>query len=44
MERHVMDIAGLRVICSYVEDAYSISGMLQSQDDLEVVKVKDYIA
>lgn len=44
MEKHIMDIAGLRVICSYVEDAYNISSMLQSQDDLVVVKVKDYIA
>ena len=44
MEKHIMDIAGLRVICSYVEDAYNISSMLQNQDDLTVVKVKDYIA
>lgn len=44
MEEHVMDIAGLRVICSYVEDAYQIAELLKGQDDLRVVKVKDYIA
>jgi len=44
MEEHVMDIAGLRVICSYVEDAYQIAELLKGQDDLQVVKVKDYIA
>lgn len=44
MERYIMDIAGLRVIVSYVEDAYTILHHLEQQDDLEVVTVKDYIA
>lgn len=43
MERYIMDIAGLRVIVSYVEDAYDIAELLQQQDDLTVVKIKDYI-
>lgn len=43
MERYIMDIAGLRVIVSYVEDAYAILHHLEQQDDLEVVTVKDYI-
>ena len=38
-----MDIAGLRVIVSYVEDAYDILDYLEHQDDLEMVTVKDYI-
>lgn len=44
MERYIMDIAGLRVIVSYVQDAYAILDHLEHQDDLEVVTVKDYIA
>ncbi len=44
MEEYIMDIAGLRVIVSYVQDAYSILAHLEQQDDLEVVTVKDYIA
>lgn len=44
MEKHIMDIAGLRVIVSYVQDVYDILHYLQLQDDLTVVTVKDYIA
>ena len=44
MEQHIMDIAGLRVIVSYVQDAYDILHYLEHQDDLTVVTVKDYIA
>lgn len=43
MERYIMDIAGLRVIVSYVQDVYDILHYLEHQDDLEVVAVKDYI-
>lgn len=44
MERYIMDIAGLRVIVSYVQDSYDILNYLEHQDDLTVVTVKDYIA
>ncbi len=44
MEKYIMDIAGLRVIVSYVQDSYAILEYLEHQDDLEVVTVKDYIA
>lgn len=44
MEAHIMDIAGLRVIVSYVQDSYDILNYLEHQDDLTVVTVKDYIA
>ncbi len=43
MEANIMDIAGLRVIVSYVQDAYDILNYLEHQDDLVVVTVKDYI-
>lgn len=44
MEQNIMDIAGLRVIVSYVQDAYDILNYLEHQDDLEIVTIKDYIA
>lgn len=44
MERHIMDIAGVRVICSYIHDVYNLLELLRKQDDLVVVAVKDYIS
>ena len=38
------DIAGIRVICPYVEDIYGVSKMLADQNDIRVIKTKDYIA
>ncbi len=43
MEKYIMDIAGLRVICSYIHDVYILLEVLRMQDDLEIVTVKDYI-
>ncbi|MGI6045634.1 MAG: GTP pyrophosphokinase [Eggerthellaceae bacterium] len=44
MQRYVMDVAGVRIICSYIQDVYDLFSLLQHQDDLEIVRVKDYIA
>lgn len=38
------DVAGIRVICSFIDDIYSVAEMLAQQDDITVVQVKDYIA
>ncbi|MEF2967710.1 GTP pyrophosphokinase family protein [Paenibacillus sp. M1] len=40
---HVRDIAGVRITCSYISDIYRISQMLQNQNDLKILSVKDYI-
>lgn len=37
------DVAGIRVICSFVDDIYTVAHMLARQDDVEVLMVKDYI-
>lgn len=42
--RYVNDVAGVRIICSYTSDIYSIAGMLTNQADVTVLSVKDYIA
>lgn len=44
LEKYIMDVAGVRVICSYIHDVYNLLELLREQDDLTIVKVKDYIA
>ena len=43
MQEHLTDIAGVRVICSFVEDIYKLAELLLSQDDIILVEIKDYI-
>lgn len=43
VERELSDVAGVRVICSFVDDIYKLADMLALQDDVYVVKTKDYI-
>lgn len=40
---HVLDIAGIRVTCSFVTDVYRLQEMLTGQRDVRVVRVRDYI-
>lgn len=44
LQEYLMDVAGVRVICSYKNDVKSLMGLLRRQDDLQIVTVKDYIA
>ena len=37
------DVAGIRVICAFIDDIYTIARLLSSQDDITVLEVKDYI-
>ena len=37
------DVAGVRVICSFLEDIYDVAAMFMKQDDIEVLEIKDYI-
>lgn len=37
------DIAGIRVICSFVSDIYEIAEMLKRQEDITLIHEKDYI-
>lgn len=37
------DIAGVRVVCRYVDDIYRIANLLLSQDDIQLILEKDYI-
>ena len=40
---NVNDIAGVRVVCSYIDDVYRVAEMLERQKDIEIVKRQDYI-
>ncbi|MBQ3155451.1 MAG: GTP pyrophosphokinase family protein [Clostridia bacterium] len=40
---NLYDIAGIRVICSYVQDVYTVAELLTSQDDVKLVHKRDYI-
>ena len=39
----INDLIGVRAICSYVDDIYRVTDLLEEQKDLRIVKVKDYI-
>ncbi len=43
IRKNVSDIAGIRVICSFVDDIYMLADCLAKQDDINVIQRKDYI-
>ena len=40
---NIYDIAGIRVVCSYIKDVYLIRDRLMAQDDIMIIQIKDYI-
>lgn len=40
---NITDIAGIRVICNYIDDIYRVAEMLTAQDDVTVLQMRDYI-
>ena len=40
---NIYDIAGIRVVCSYIKDVYLIRDRLMAQDDVMIMQIKDYI-
>lgn len=42
-KKHLHDIAGVRVVCRYVDDIYHIANLLLAQDDISLILEKDYI-
>ncbi len=42
-KENLTDIAGIRVVCNYIDDIYMIAKMLKMQDDITVVRETDYI-
>lgn len=43
MVNYINDIAGIRIICSFLPDIYRIVEMFEKSEDLKIVEKKDYI-
>ncbi|HKL80050.1 MAG TPA: GTP pyrophosphokinase family protein [Mobilitalea sp.] len=41
--KYVNDVAGIRIICSFTSDIYRIADLVANQNDIKVLKIKDYI-
>ena len=44
IEENLNDVAGVRVVCSFPEDVYTLAEALLKQDDIVLIEKKDYIA
>ena len=44
IETHIHDVAGVRVVCAFVDDVYLLAEALLKQDDVMLIEKKDYIA
>jgi len=42
VKQEIRDIAGVRVTCSFRSDIYKIQKMLETQEDIKVLEIKDY--
>ncbi len=43
VEANLNDVAGVRVVCSFTEDVYTLANALLKQDDIKLITKKDYI-
>ncbi len=43
IENNINDIAGIRVVCSFIDDVYVLAEALLKQDDIILIEKKDYI-
>lgn len=43
LEENINDVAGVRVICGFPEDVYTLADALLKQDDIILLEKKDYI-
>ncbi len=44
IENEINDVAGIRVICPYIDDIYTIADAFLKQDDVFLIQKKDYIS
>lgn len=42
VEDHVLDLAGVRVVCRYIDDVYQIAQLIKNSD-MELIRTRDYI-
>lgn len=44
VERNIYDVAGVRVVCTFPDDLYTLADALLAQDDVELIERRDYVA
>ena len=44
IEENLFDVAGVRVICTFLDQVYDLADAFVGQDDIELLEKKDYIA
>lgn len=43
IQEQLNDVAGVRVVCAFIDDIYTVADLIAGQDDIKVIKIKDYI-
>ena len=43
IQEQLNDVAGIRVVCAFIDDIYTVADLLASQDDIKILQIKDYI-
>lgn len=43
IKTYLYDVAGIRVLCPFIDDIYTIADLIARQDDVTVIQIKDYI-
>lgn len=43
IRKNIFDVAGVRVICNYIDDVYRVADLLIGQNDIKLVSRRDYI-
>lgn len=43
LETDMQDIAGLRIMCQFVEDIYQVADLIRQRQDMKVVEERDYV-
>ncbi|MCA0969575.1 GTP pyrophosphokinase family protein [Halobacillus litoralis] len=44
IEKELQDIAGIRVVCQFVDDIYAVVDMMRNRHDFDIVEEKDYVS
>ncbi len=44
IEQNIYDVAGVRVVCTFPEDMFTLADALLAQDDVTLVERRDYVA
>jgi putative GTP pyrophosphokinase len=44
LRARIRDIAGIRIVCGFISDVYTVAEMLTRQPDVRLLQIKDYVA